>query len=80
VGNGNGSFALYIVLICIYDFPFGNNFITFAIETKGMKSSELIRLLKKDGWYEIRQTGSHVMMRHPTKAGHLPSLRMVLKK
>ncbi|MBX2887063.1 MAG: type II toxin-antitoxin system HicA family toxin [Ferruginibacter sp.] len=24
-----------------------------------MKSSELVRLLKKDGWFVIRQTGSH---------------------
>lgn len=32
-----------------------------------MKSSELLRLLKKDGWFEIRQTGSHILMKHPTK-------------
>lgn len=36
-----------------------------------MKSSELVRLLKKDGWYEIRQAGSHVIMKHPSKAGQL---------
>ena len=36
-----------------------------------MKSSELTRVLKKDGWYAIRQTGSHVVMVHPTKTGKL---------
>ena len=34
-----------------------------------MKSSELIRLLKKDGWIAIRQTGSHIIMEHPVKKG-----------
>lgn len=32
-----------------------------------MKYSELFRLLKQDGWYEIRQSGSHVIMQHPEK-------------
>jgi predicted RNA binding protein YcfA (HicA-like mRNA interferase family) len=32
-----------------------------------MKSSELLRILKKDGWYEVRQKGSHIIMQHPTK-------------
>ncbi|MBN2524199.1 MAG: type II toxin-antitoxin system HicA family toxin [Bacteroidales bacterium] len=32
-----------------------------------MKYSELLRILKKNGWYEIRQTGSHIMMKHPDK-------------
>lgn len=36
-----------------------------------MKYSELFRLLKKDGWFEVRQTGSHVMMQHPTKSQQL---------
>lgn len=34
-----------------------------------MKSRELLRLLKKDGWYEIRQSGSHITMAHATKKG-----------
>jgi len=34
-----------------------------------MKSSELLRILKKDGWYVVRQKGSHLVMRHPTKTG-----------
>ena len=34
-----------------------------------MKSSELLRILQKDGWFIIRQSGSHIMMRHQIKAG-----------
>ena len=34
-----------------------------------MKSSELLRLLKRDGWYVVRQTGSHRSMKHPVKKG-----------
>jgi len=36
-----------------------------------VKANELFKLLKKDGWFEIRQTGSHVMMKHPVKSGQL---------
>ena len=36
-----------------------------------MKSSELVRLLKKDGWYVIRQTGSHMIMEHRSKKGQI---------
>ena len=36
-----------------------------------MKSSELVRLLKKDGWFVVRQTGSHMIMEHPTKKGQI---------
>ena len=36
-----------------------------------MKYSELFKLLKQDGWFEIRQTGSHVIMKHPTKQEQL---------
>lgn len=36
-----------------------------------MKSSELLRILKKDGWFEVRQKGSHMIMRHPTKPDQL---------
>lgn len=37
-----------------------------------MKSSELLRLLKKDGWYIVRQKGtSHAVMRHDMKNGQL---------
>ena len=34
-----------------------------------MKSSELLRILKKEGWYPISQKGSHIKMIHNTKKG-----------
>jgi predicted RNA binding protein YcfA (HicA-like mRNA interferase family) len=34
-----------------------------------MKTSEMIRLIEKDGWQLIRQTGSHRIYRHPLKPG-----------
>jgi len=36
-----------------------------------VKSSELLRILKKDGWYAVRQVGSHMTMIHPTKNGKI---------
>ena len=36
-----------------------------------MKYNELFRLLKKDGWIEIRQKGSHVILEHPEKQEQL---------
>lgn len=34
-----------------------------------MKSSELVKLLKKDGWFVVRQAGSHMILEHPIKRG-----------
>lgn len=34
-----------------------------------MKYSELLRLLRKDKWYDVSQEGSHIKMRHPKKDG-----------
>lgn len=36
-----------------------------------VKYSELFRILNKDGWYIIRQKGSHVIMQHRVKEGQL---------
>jgi len=36
-----------------------------------MKYSALLMILKKDGWFEIRQKGSHIIMQHPTKPEQL---------
>lgn len=36
-----------------------------------MKYNDLFKILKKDGWFAVRQKGSHVMMQHPTKKGQL---------
>jgi len=44
-----------------------NKFITFDV----MKYSELFGLLKKDGWFVVRQRGIHVIMKHPTKPEQL---------
>lgn len=34
-----------------------------------MKCSEILRILKKDGWLVISTRGSHLKMKHPTKRG-----------
>ncbi len=34
-----------------------------------MKCSELYRFLLKDGWYPVKQSGSHIKLRHDTKRG-----------
>ncbi|MEM8900902.1 MAG: type II toxin-antitoxin system HicA family toxin [Bacteroidota bacterium] len=34
-----------------------------------MKCSELLRLLKRDGWFVVSQKGSHMKMKHPSKEG-----------
>jgi len=32
---------------------------------------QLLRALKRDGWEQERQSGSHVILKHPTKKGHV---------
>lgn len=34
-----------------------------------MKCSEILRLLKKDGWEEVSSRGSHLKLKHPVKEG-----------
>ena len=36
-----------------------------------MKCSELLRILKKDGWYVISQKGSHLKMGHSSKTNKI---------
>ena len=36
-----------------------------------MKSSELYRILIKDGWLKVSQSGSHLKLKHQTKSGTL---------
>ena len=36
---------------------------------KVVKVSEIIRILKKDGWYLAHQKGSHRQFSHPSKKG-----------
>lgn len=33
------------------------------------KAREVIKLLKKDGWFEDSQVGSHLQFKHPIKKG-----------
>lgn len=34
-----------------------------------MRSGDVIRIIKKEGWFEVRQTGSHKHFKHPTLPG-----------
>jgi predicted RNA binding protein YcfA (HicA-like mRNA interferase family) len=36
-----------------------------------MNSRDIIKLLQKDGWYEVNQVGSHKQFKHPTKKGRV---------
>jgi predicted RNA binding protein YcfA (HicA-like mRNA interferase family) len=36
-----------------------------------MKSSQLLKILKKDGWHEVRQKGFHIILEHPKKEGQI---------
>jgi predicted RNA binding protein YcfA (HicA-like mRNA interferase family) len=36
-----------------------------------MKCSELLRILKKDGWYMKSQKGSHIKLLHPNKPNQI---------
>jgi predicted RNA binding protein YcfA (HicA-like mRNA interferase family) len=36
-----------------------------------MTSREIIRLIERDGWFEVAQAGSHKQFKHATKPGRL---------
>ena len=36
-----------------------------------MKVREMLKMLHKDGWYEVDQDGSHIQLKHPTKPGRV---------
>ncbi len=36
-----------------------------------MNSRDVIKALKKHGWYEVNQVGSHKQFKHPTKKGRV---------
>lgn len=36
-----------------------------------MNSRDLIAVLRKDGWEQVAQKGSHVQFKHPTKPGRV---------
>lgn len=34
-------------------------------------ATELIRALRRDGWQQVRQSGSHMILKHPNKPGRV---------
>jgi predicted RNA binding protein YcfA (HicA-like mRNA interferase family) len=36
-----------------------------------VKVREAIRLLEQDGWFQVRQKGSHRQFKHPSKQGRV---------
>jgi predicted RNA binding protein YcfA (HicA-like mRNA interferase family) len=34
-----------------------------------MKVREVMKMLRRDGWYLVRQTGGHRQLHHPSKSG-----------
>ncbi|GAC1343061.1 MAG: type II toxin-antitoxin system HicA family toxin [Ktedonobacteraceae bacterium] len=34
-------------------------------------AAELLRALRRDGWQQVRQSGSHVTLMHPAKLRHV---------
>jgi predicted RNA binding protein YcfA (HicA-like mRNA interferase family) len=36
-----------------------------------MKSQDIIKALKSDGWEQVAQKGSHVQFKHPKKPGRV---------
>ncbi|WP_303162922.1 type II toxin-antitoxin system HicA family toxin [Mitsuokella multacida] len=38
---------------------------------KSYSSREILKILKKDGWYEVACVGDHHQFKHPTKKGRV---------
>ena len=38
---------------------------------RAVESREIIKELKRDGWYEVNQVGSHKQFKHPSKKGRV---------
>jgi predicted RNA binding protein YcfA (HicA-like mRNA interferase family) len=36
-----------------------------------MNSWMIIKLLHKDGWFKVDQSGSHIQLKHPSKKGRV---------
>jgi predicted RNA binding protein YcfA (HicA-like mRNA interferase family) len=37
-----------------------------------MKAKDLIKLRENDGWFQVRQSGSHRIFKHPAKTATIP--------
>lgn len=35
------------------------------------KVKDMLKIIKKDGWFQVNQTGSHRQFKHPTKPGRV---------
>jgi predicted RNA binding protein YcfA (HicA-like mRNA interferase family) len=40
-------------------------------DTDGMNSRDVIKELRRDGWFEVAQVGSHKQFKHATKKGRV---------
>ena len=36
-----------------------------------MEGRSVIRILKRNGWYQVAQAGSHIQLRHPDRKGRV---------
>jgi predicted RNA binding protein YcfA (HicA-like mRNA interferase family) len=36
---------------------------------KTVTAREILKMLRRDGWYEVARRGSHIQMEHPEKTG-----------
>jgi predicted RNA binding protein YcfA (HicA-like mRNA interferase family) len=53
--------------VCIYtlDSP------SISVYKYIMRSQDIIKALKSDGWKQVAQKGSHIQFKHPTKPGRV---------
>jgi predicted RNA binding protein YcfA (HicA-like mRNA interferase family) len=42
-----------------------------AAKLPRVSADQVLRALRRDGWYISRQSGSHVLFRHQTKSGRI---------
>lgn len=72
--------------LCVFDTR-----CVFVCSITPMKSTELIKHIKADGWYLVHVVGSHHQFKHPLKPGKvtvphpkkdlpLPTVRSILKQ
>lgn len=59
--------ASIAALVCIYTL----DAVTNSVYLYTMKSQEVIKAPKSDGWKQVAQKGSHVQFKHPTKTGRV---------
>lgn len=66
-------------------------FLCSCVYSWRMKSADVIKQLKADGWFVVHVVGSHYQLKHPTKPGKvtvphpkkdlpLPTVRSIFKQ